>query len=81
MYFFFPFEASLHAGIDLKECVKLPKDQDFMDWVAVHGMLSKLVQVKLNNSPHLHIKIACGYTEYIVSRMFASDNTHPILYT
>lgn len=29
-------KASLHAGIDLKECVKLPKDQDLMDWVAVH---------------------------------------------
>lgn len=39
IYFIFSFEASLHAGIDLKECVKLPKDQDLMDWVAVHGML------------------------------------------
>ncbi|XP_058942226.2 MOB kinase activator-like 3 [Pocillopora verrucosa] len=29
-------KASLHSGINLKECVKLPDDEDLNDWVAVH---------------------------------------------
>ncbi|KAJ7357596.1 MOB-like protein phocein [Desmophyllum pertusum] len=29
-------KASLHSGINLKECVKLPADEDLNDWVAVH---------------------------------------------
>lgn len=32
-----PFKASLHSGINLKECVKLPADEDLNDWVAVHS--------------------------------------------
>ena len=31
--------ASLHAGIDLKQVVKLPPDEEVNDWIAVHGNL------------------------------------------
>ena len=29
--------ASLHSGIDLKQVVKLPPEEDLNDWIAVHG--------------------------------------------
>lgn len=29
--------ASLNAGIDLKEVVRLPQSEDINDWIAVHG--------------------------------------------
>lgn len=29
--------ASLNAGIDLKEVVRLPQGEDMNDWIAVHG--------------------------------------------
>jgi len=29
-------KASLHAGVDLRECVKVPDDQTLMDWIAIH---------------------------------------------
>lgn len=29
--------ASLHSGIDLKQVVKLPPDEELNDWIAVHG--------------------------------------------
>lgn len=29
--------ASLHSGIDLKQVVKLPSDEELNDWIAVHG--------------------------------------------
>jgi len=29
--------ASLHSGIDLKQVVKLPPDEEVNDWIAVHG--------------------------------------------
>jgi len=29
--------ASLKSGLDLKEIVKLPDDEDEDDWIAVHG--------------------------------------------
>lgn len=46
---FLSVQASLHSGINLKECVKLPADEDLNDWVAVH---SKLIITKcLSNNP------------------------------
>lgn len=30
--------ASLHSGIDLKQVVKLPSDEELNDWIAVHGI-------------------------------------------
>ncbi len=32
-------EASLSAGIDLREAVKKPPDEELFDWIAVHGRL------------------------------------------
>ncbi|XP_020612631.1 MOB kinase activator 3B-like [Orbicella faveolata] len=32
-------KASLHSGINLKACVKLPADEDLNDWVAVHSKI------------------------------------------
>jgi len=29
----------LHSGIDLKQVVKLPPDEEVNDWIAVHGNL------------------------------------------
>lgn len=29
--------ASLKSGLDLKEIVKLPDNEDIDDWIAVHG--------------------------------------------
>lgn len=29
--------ASLQSGIDLKQVVKKPADEDQLDWIAVHG--------------------------------------------
>jgi len=29
--------ASLHSGIDLKQVVRLPHDEEINDWIAVHG--------------------------------------------
>lgn len=31
-------EASLSAGIDIREAVKKPEDEELNDWIAVHGM-------------------------------------------
>jgi len=31
--------ASLHSGLDLKQVVKLPPDEEVNDWIAVHGNL------------------------------------------
>ena len=33
----FYFKATLRAGIDLKEAVKLPAGESLNDWLAVHG--------------------------------------------
>ena len=33
------FQASLKAGIDLREAVALPSDENLNDWLAVHGIL------------------------------------------
>lgn len=30
-------QATLHSGISLQDCVKLPPGEDPNDWVAVHG--------------------------------------------
>ena len=30
------FQASLNSGINLRQVVKLPKGEDFNDWLAVH---------------------------------------------
>ena len=38
--------ASLNSGIDLKEVVKLPPNEDLNDWVAVHGKLLFLMLLK-----------------------------------
>ena len=32
----FDFQASLNSGINLRQVVKLPKGEDFNDWLAVH---------------------------------------------
>ena len=32
----FDFKASLNSGINLRQVVKLPKGEDFNDWLAVH---------------------------------------------
>lgn len=45
-------KASLHSGINLKECVKLPDDEDSNDWVAVH---SKFIIIELRALSNLHI--------------------------
>jgi len=29
--------ATLHSGLDLKQVVKLPADEDLNEWIAVHG--------------------------------------------
>jgi len=34
--------ASLNAGIDLKQVVKLPPEEEVNDWIAVHGNLHTL---------------------------------------
>lgn len=34
----FIFQATLRAGIDLKEAVKLPAGERMNDWLAVHGI-------------------------------------------
>ena len=36
IYLFF-LQASLNAGLDLKNAVSLPDDEEINDWVAVHG--------------------------------------------
>lgn len=30
--------ASLQSGIEVKQVVKLPADEDLNDWIAVHGL-------------------------------------------
>ena len=35
--------ASLHSGIDLKQVVRLPLDEDMHDWIAVHGKSAEIV--------------------------------------
>ena len=32
-----PSQASLNAGLDLKNAVSLPDDEEMNDWIAVHG--------------------------------------------
>ena len=34
------FQASLKAGIDLRDVVALPSDEDLNEWLAVHGIFS-----------------------------------------
>ena len=36
--------ASLHSGIDLKQVVKLPPDEEVNDWIAVHGNFKLLYE-------------------------------------
>ena len=33
----FILQASLNAGLDLKNAVALPDDEEMNDWIAVHG--------------------------------------------
>ena len=33
-------QASLRAGIDLRDVVALPSDEDLNEWLAVHGIFS-----------------------------------------
>ena len=35
-YIIFQAQASLNSGVNLRQVVKLPKDEDFNDWLAVH---------------------------------------------
>ena len=30
-------QASLHSGVDLRSAVRLPPEETFNDWVAIHG--------------------------------------------
>ena len=32
-----PAQTSLNGGIDLKTAVELPADEEYLDWLAVHG--------------------------------------------
>jgi DNA primase len=55
--------ASLKSGLDLKEIVKLPDNEDEDDWIAVHGknersrlLIKKVIQtIELSISCHCHI--------------------------
>ena len=33
-------QASLNAGLDLKNAVALPEDEEMNDWIAVHGKIT-----------------------------------------
>ena len=39
-------QATLNSGIDLKNAVKLPSNEGFNDWLAVHG--KNLVNIDVN---------------------------------
>ena len=36
-------QASLHAGLDLKQSVDLPPGEDANDWIAVHGEQARVL--------------------------------------
>ena len=36
----FILQASLNAGLDLKNAVVLPEDEEMNDWIAVHGKIT-----------------------------------------
>ena len=49
LFFFLIFQASLKAGIDLREAVKLPPSENMNDWLAVHGKYF-IIETNLNSS-------------------------------
>lgn len=49
------FKASLGAGVELKEAVRLPPDQDRIEWIAMHSASSAARFASLTSQPAMEL--------------------------